>query len=708
MAKEKKTISRSLKIGTKLLLIFSIVTLTFLVSAISFTQWQTVKELKTITSLRLKETSTSVKEQLRSKQENLKRLVSIFGHQNNITEGMYFFTVSKDRGEITLALQQIYNEFPVNVVLASDTIGNVAFRAHNEKLHDDNISESWLFNNTLKGNIVSGFFADQDGLALRAGGELISEEERVGYIEIGQFIDNDFVSNLKTLTQADITVYLNGKPVASSIENIDQNEEVHLSDNITKPIATVGKFVQEESILGSSQLCEYVLLSSPDKENSEAIVIRISIANNLIKEIQHDTLWDSIIFVLIGAFILLLVSRYFTNKFIVSVITPLVRSTQELSEGQSCKAVPVSSDDELGQLTSSFNNMINRQNEIVKQANAIAIGDYSLSISPRSKNDDLCIALGQMTKQLRIQDRMKSSISDLNKMLIGVSELNELCRTILNHFIKTINATAGVIYLVDSEEIKEMCLFGYDEWQDGSRELRLSENIVSRCILNKERIIISKVPEDYHTIGLGMGKTRPTNLIFLPIDHENQINSVVELALNEKLTKEDSSYLDAAVEVIGISVTMAKSRQQLQKLLDDTKRQQEELQAANETLKEQAHELKASEEELQCQSEELRASNEELEVQTNALKCSEEELKQHSEELRVSNEELQNKQGMLQRQKEGLEKSKRELISQARELTLSSKYKSEFLANMSHELRTPLNSLLILSKGLTKNMKGHP
>ncbi|MCP4690608.1 MAG: response regulator, partial [Desulfobacterales bacterium] len=40
-------------------------------------------------------------------------------------------------------------------------------------------------------------------------------------------------------------------------------------------------------------------------------------------------------------------------------------------------------------------------------------------------------------------------------------------------------------------------------------------------------------------------------------------------------------------------------------------------------------------------------------------------------------------------------------------LELSGKYKSEFLANMSHEIRNPLNSMLILSRGLSKNKKGN-
>ncbi len=73
------------------------------------------------------------------------------------------------------------------------------------------------------------------------------------------------------------------------------------------------------------------------------------------------------------------------------------------------------------------------------------------------------------------------------------------------------------------------------------------------------------------------------------------------------------------------------------------------------------------------------------------------------EESQRSFEELQTNSEELQSTNDQMQEQATMLENQSNELKKTNEYKSDFLANMSHELRTPLNSIILLSSLLQKN-----
>lgn len=323
-------------------------------------------------------------------------------------------------------------------------------------------------------------------------------------------------------------------------------------------------------------------------------------------------------------------------------------------------------------------NLTTQVRSISEVASAVTKGDLTRNIRVDAKGEvkELKDTINLMITNLREttllnldQDWLKSNLAKFNQMLQGQKDLKTVARRILSELAQVVGAHFGAFYIVAAEEVfpklKLFASYAYKSEKHIPKEFLFGEGLVGQCALEKERIILSNVPESYVKINSGLGKIPPSNLILLPVLFENNVKAVIELGTLGTFSNTHLDFLGQLTESIGIVVNTIQTNTRTEVLLS--------------------------------QSQSL----------ANALKIQQEELKR-------TNDELQNKAFLLFKQKDEVEtknkeveEARRSLEEKAEQLTLTSKYKSEFLANMSHELRTPLNSLLILAQQLYENPEGN-
>jgi signal transduction histidine kinase/DNA-binding response OmpR family regulator len=240
--------------------------------------------------------------------------------------------------------------------------------------------------------------------------------------------------------------------------------------------------------------------------------------------------------------------------------------------------------------------------------------------------------------------------------------------------------------------LKLIASYAYKDRKGLSTVFRPGEGLVGQCALEKERIRITNVPEDYVKISSGLGEGTPLDIVVLPVLFEGEVKAVIELASFHQFSDIHLAFLEQLTESMGIVLNTIQATMRTEELLrksqalaEELQSQQKELTQGNKRLEEQASTLQQSEELLRKQQEELQRANA--------------ELQEKARELASQNVEVENKNRQVELAKAALEEK-------AEQLALTSKYKSEFLANMSHELRTPLNSLLILAQMLAENSEG--
>ncbi|MTI23257.1 response regulator, partial [Fulvivirga sp. RKSG066] len=347
-----------------------------------------------------------------------------------------------------------------------------------------------------------------------------------------------------------------------------------------------------------------------------------------------------------------------------------------LARGDFSRKIEVEAKGEVFELKNNINAMVDSFINIVRSANTIAKGDFSIEMPLRSEADQLGIALNSMTDNLRAISEenqneawIKTGQAGLNDRMRGEQDLPTLSKNIISYLTKYLKSQVGIIYMVDIKDNKKILRlsgsYAFTMRKALQTEFEFGESLVGQAAAEKETIVLSEIPTDYISISSGLGNKPPRSILVQPFMIEGEVKGVVEIGSFESFNENQIELVKLVSENIAIATNSAFDREKMKDLLTSSQRQSEEL------LKQQ--------EKLKVQSEELQSANEELEAKTDDL----------------------------EKQKTEIQESRIAVERKARELELASKYKSEFLANMSHELRTPLNSLLILAKEFAKNEKGN-
>ena len=319
-------------------------------------------------------------------------------------------------------------------------------------------------------------------------------------------------------------------------------------------------------------------------------------------------------------------------------------------------------------------NLTTQVRAIAEVATAVTQGDLTRSITVQAQGEVAALkdTINEMIRNLKDtthknteQDWLKTNLAKFSRMLQGQKALETVGGLILSELAPVVAAQHAEFYVLDlvDDHPSLVLVASYASAGRGAHGKRLDvgEGLIGQCAIERQKILLTNIPQGYLSITSGLGSSLPRNILVLPIIFESQIKGVIELASFEGFSDTHQAFLEQLMESIGIVINTIEANTRTEDLLTQSQ-----------SL---AHELQNRQEELQ---------------QTN------QELQEKARLLAHQNQEVERKNQEVEQARQALEEK-------ARQLALTSKFKSEFLANMSHELRTPLNSLLILSDQLCGN-----
>jgi CheY-like chemotaxis protein len=273
----------------------------------------------------------------------------------------------------------------------------------------------------------------------------------------------------------------------------------------------------------------------------------------------------------------------------------------------------------------------------------------------------------------------------LTNRLQGDQSLSDLGASVLGYLAPEMSATLAAFYTVDPDGTARRQATHAFDLSAAPAVIAPGDGAVGQAIID-QRLRVLDVPPDYVNVRSSLGQRRPKQVVLVPASDGERTHALLELGFLGKLAQDSLHFFERVAEPIAIATRTAVFRARLRDLLEETRRQAEEL---------KTHE------------EELRAANEELEDRARVMSEAQRTLEQQQIEVEQTNQTLREQAGLLERQNEELATLHDAVRARSEEAERANRAKSQFLANMSHELRTPLNSSLILAKLLMEDRDGN-
>src|SRR5207302_3072320 len=203
-----------------------------------------------------------------------------------------------------------------------------------------------------------------------------------------------------------------------------------------------------------------------------------------------------------------------------------------------------------------------------------------------------------------------------SRMLQGQRDLLTVGKLILSELAPVVSAQNGAFYIMngsDEPELKLLASYARPGGNEIKQRFKLGESLVGQAALERHRILLADVPNDYVKISSGLGESRPMNIVVLPILFEGEVKAVMELSSLDCFNSTHQAFLDQLAESIGIVLNTIEANtrtedllKQSQSLAAELQRGQKELQKTNEELEEKARSNLAKDRFLAALSHELR------------------------------------------------------------------------------------------------------
>ncbi|MGH8459323.1 MAG: HAMP domain-containing protein, partial [Nevskiales bacterium] len=118
---------------------------------------------------------------------------------------------------------------------------------------------------------------------------------------------------------------------------------------------------------------------------------------------------------------------FFTAKSITQPLSHLIRVSREIgNSGDLEHKVDIQRNDEIGELAQTFNNMVTYLREMAALSEAIAGGDLTISVTPRSERDTLAHAFSSMADNLRgMVKEVRDGASQVSSGAVQVADASE-------------------------------------------------------------------------------------------------------------------------------------------------------------------------------------------------------------------------------------------------------------------------------------------
>jgi GAF domain-containing protein len=156
-------------------------------------------------------------------------------------------------------------------------------------------------------------------------------------------------------------------------------------------------------------------------------------------------------------------------------------------------------------------------------------------------------------------------------MLQGQRDLKAVSRLIMSELTPLVGAQHGAFFMSETDgddpPLRLIATYAYTRRKGIPNVFGLGEGLVGQAALEGKSILITQAPEDYITIGSGLGEAAPVNIAVLPVLFEDHVMAVIELASFTAYSEAHLTFLDQLSETLGVVLNTIVATMRTEELL---------------------------------------------------------------------------------------------------------------------------------------------
>src|SRR4029078_10843270 len=126
--------------------------------------------------------------------------------------------------------------------------------------------------------------------------------------------------------------------------------------------------------------------------------------------------------------------------------------------------------------------------------------------------------------------------------------MTTVAQMVLSELAPLVDAQQGVFYVNESPNgqpgMKLRGCYAYKKQKNLANEFHAGEGLVVQCTVERERILVTNVPNNYVHVTSGLGEAPPNNIVVLPVLFEGEAKAVIELSTFNPFSDTHLTFLD--------------------------------------------------------------------------------------------------------------------------------------------------------------------
>jgi len=338
-------------------------------------------------------------------------------------------------------------------------------------------------------------------------------------------------------------------------------------------------------------------------------IINLYATNNI--SYWYDIFLVIIIFILVILFVNILLNHLFAP------LKNIVENISDISNGIFSGRKLRYTENEIGKISSAINQLQTNMLNITMFAKELENENYDTQFEKISQNDDLGKSLMQMRYNLKtakeqsikqqkdneIRNWINQGVATFGDILRqNISDMDSLTYKLISKIVEYVKANIGGFFLINTNDpnnvfIELKAAYAYDKYRYQKKSYKIGEGLVGICAIEKQIIMLDELPADYLKLASGLGEAPPQNLILVPMQSENKIVGIIEIAAIRKFSEHEIKFLVEIADDIASTINNLKANLITAELLKRAQEQSEEMASQEEEMRQNLEELQATQEE---------------------------------------------------------------------------------------------------------------